>query len=278
MKKGEWTDYTCTISGATENTTITFAAIQEKGNRFFLDEVMVYYGNKPAVTKKLEQNLSFEKSNYSVLLADKDSFASPVVNGDKTPVSYSITLGEGVAQGAITIDSITGKVTINAVGTATITATAEETEEYKAASANYVLTVTEKSEGEGPAVFGNNWNTLFGTTYKGTFNPKANALTLNGSVNGVSIEVKNGKSLNGYITNSDFRVYNGYTITFTAPEGRTIKSIVSTKGGKAFTSGVKADSGELNIKNNAISWTGDSKTVKLTISGTVSFATITVTL
>lgn len=278
LKKGEWTDYTCTISEATENTTLTFAASQEKNNRFFLDEVMVYYGNKPVVAKKLEQNIAFENGNYSVLLADKDSFESPKVNGNKTPVSYSITLGEGVAQDAITIDPATGKVTINAIGTATITATAEETEEYKAASANYVLTVTEKSEGEGPAVFGNNWNTLFGTTYKGTFNPKANALTLNGSVNGVSIEVKNGKSLNGYITNSDFRVYNGYTITFTAPEGRTIKSIVSTKGGKAFTSGVKADSGKLNIKNNAISWTGDSKTVKLTISGTVSFATITVTL
>ncbi len=145
LKKGEWTDYTCTISGATENTTLTFAASQESYNRFFLDEVMVYYGNKPAVTKKLEQNLSFEKSNYSVLLANKDSFVSPVVNGAKTPVSYSITLGEGVAQDAITIDPITGKVTINAVGTATITATAEETEEYKAASANYVLTVTTES-------------------------------------------------------------------------------------------------------------------------------------
>lgn len=145
LKKGEWTDYTCTISGATENTTITFAAIQEKGNRFFLDEVMVYYGNKPAVTKKMEQNLSFEKSNYSVLLANKDSFVSQVVNGAKTPVSYSITLGEGVAHDAITIDPTTGKVTINAVGTATITATAEETEEYKAASANYVLTVTTES-------------------------------------------------------------------------------------------------------------------------------------
>lgn len=278
LKKGEWTDYTCTISGATETTTLTFAASKASPNRFFLDEVIVYYGEKPVIAKKLEQNIAFEKGNYSVLLADKESFISPEVNGAKTPVSYSITLGEGVAQDAITIDPTTGKVTINAVGTATITATAEETEEYKAASANYVLTVTEKSEGEGPAVFGNNWNTLFGTTYKGTFNPKANALTLNGSVNGVSIEVKNGKSLNGYITNSDFRVYNGYTITFTAPEGRTIKSIVSTKGGKAFKSGVKADSGELNIKNNAISWTGDSKTVKLTISGTVSFATITVTL
>lgn len=278
LKKGEWTDYTCTISGATENTTITFAAIQEKGNRFFLDEVMVYYGNKPAVTKKMEQNLSFENSNYSVLLANKDSFVSQVVNGAKTPVSYSITLGEGVAHDAITIDPTTGKVTINAVGTATITATAEETEEYKAASANYVLTVTEKSEGDGPAVFGKNWNTLFGTSYTGTFNPKANALTLNGSVNGVSIEVKNGTSTNGLIRTGDFRAYNGYTITFTAPEGRTIKSIVSTKGERSFSEGITADSGELKISNNAISWTGDSKTVKLTISKTVSFATITVTL
>ena len=278
LKKGEWTDYTCTISGATEKTTITFAASKASNNRFFLDEVMVYYGEKPVIAKKLEQNITFEKGDYSVLLADKDSFVSPVVNGAETPVSYSITLGEGVAQDAITIDPITGKVTINAVGTATITATAEETEEYKAASANYVLTVTEKSEGDGPAVFGKNWNTLFGTSYTGTFNPKANALTLNGSVNGVSIEVKNGTSTNGLIRTGDFRAYNGYTITFTAPEGRAIKSIVSTKGGKGFTTGVKADSGTLSIKNNAISWTGDSKTVKLTISGTVSFATITVTL
>lgn len=128
------------------------------------------------------------------------------------------------------------------------------------------------------ALFGNEWNKLFGTSYNGTFNPKADKLTLNGTVEEVSIEVKNGTSKNGYIKTSDFRAYNGYTITFTAPEGRTIKSIVSTKGGKTFTSGVKADSGELTIKNNAISWTGDSKTVKLTISGTVSFATITVTL
>lgn len=278
LKKGQWTDYTCTISGATETTTLTFAASQTSKNRFFLDEVMVYYGEKPIIAKKLEQNITFEKGNYSVLLADKDSFVSPVVNGAKTPVSYSITLGEGVAQDAITIDPITGKVTINAVGTATITATAEETEEYKAASANYVLTVTEKSEGDGPAVFGKNWNTLFGTSYTRPFNPKANALTLNGSVNGVSIEVKNGTSTNGYIKTGDFRAYNGYTITFTAPEGRTIKSIASTKGGKDFSEGITADSGDFKISNNAISWTGDSKTVKLTISKTVSFATITVTL
>ena len=127
------------------------------------------------------------------------------------------------------------------------------------------------------AIFGQDWNNLFGTNYNESFYPKKNALTLNGSVNGVSIEVKNGTSTNGLIKTGDFRAYNGYTITFTAPEGRTIKSIVSTKGGKTFSKGITADSGDLKISNNAISWTGDNKTVKLTISGTVSFATITVT-
>lgn len=144
------------------------------------------------------------------------------------------------------------------------------------------VTVTVSQSAKGavtePIVFGNDWNTLFGTKYSGSFNLKADALSLNGSVNGVSIKVTNGTSTNGYIKTNDFRAYNGYTITFTAPEGSTIKSIVSTKGGKTFTSGIKADSGNLSIKNNAISWTGDKQIVKLTISGTVSFATITITL
>ncbi len=146
-------------------------------------------------------------------------------------------------------------------------------------AAPVAVTVSQNAKGAvEPSVFGNDWNTLFGTKYSGSFNPKANELSLNGSVNGVSIKVTNGTSLNGYIKTNDFRAYSGYTITFTAPEGSTIKSIVSTKGGKTFTSGIKADSGSLSIKDNAISWTGDKQTVKLTISGTVSFATITITL
>lgn len=252
LKKGEWTDYTCTISGATETTTLTFAASQKSNNRFFLDEVMVYYGNKPVAqhtqqisfsqtsvecyindtftepvlsgnqttvtysssdekvatvnaasgkvtilsagkteitataeeseeykpatakytltVNKQTQNLSFEEGYYSVLLADKDSFVSPVVNGYKTPVSYSITLGKGVAQDAITIDPKTGKITINAVGTATITATAEETEEYEAASANYALTVTTEPT----------YKKYDGTLTKCPFSAKNKTATING--------------------------------------------------------------------------------------------------
>lgn len=136
LKKGEWTDYTCTISGATEKTTLTFAASQAAKNRFFLDEVMVYYGNKPVVQHT--QQISFSKTSVECYI--NDTFTEPVLSGNKTTVTYSSS-DEKVA----TVDAASGKVTILSAGKTEITATAEETEEYKAASANYVLTVTTES-------------------------------------------------------------------------------------------------------------------------------------
>lgn len=130
---------------------------------------------------------------------------------------------------------------------------------------------------EKTAQFGTDWNALFGTEYTGKFSLKANELNLSGTVNSVDVTVANGTSTNGFVKTGDFRAYNGYTITFTAPEGNNITAITSTKGGKTFTSGVTADTGTLGIGNNAISWTGSANAVKLTISGTVSFKTITVT-
>ena len=127
--------------------------------------------------------------------------------------------------------------------------------------------------------FGTDWNTLFGTSYTGAFNTKKDSLTLSGSVNGVTLEAKNGTSTSGYVKTSDFRVYNGYTITITAPEGKVLTALSSTKGGKTFSSGIKANVGTLSINssNSTISWTGSSNSVVLTISGTVSFATIVAT-
>lgn len=124
---------------------------------------------------------------------------------------------------------------------------------------------------------GPDWNKVFGTSYKGTFNLKENALSLSGTVNDVTINVKNGKSTNGYVKTGDFRAYNGYTIVLSVPAGKSITKINTTKGGKAFSSGIKADSGNAEIKNNSLSWTGNSQNVTLTISGTVSFNTISVT-
>lgn len=130
---------------------------------------------------------------------------------------------------------------------------------------------------ENTAQFGADWNALFGTKYTGSFSLKANELNLSGTVNLVNIAVANGSSKYGYVKTGDFRAYNGYTISFTAPEGNNITAITSTKGGKTFTSGVKADTGTLSIKDNTINWTGSANAVKLTISGTVAFNTITVT-
>lgn len=338
LKKGEWTDYTCTISGATETTTLTFAASQEKNNRFFLDEVMVYYGNKPVVkhtqqisfsktsvecyindtftepdlsgnittvtysssdekvatvdaasgkvtirsagkteitataeeseeykpatakytltVNKHTQNLSFEKGPYSVLLANKDSFVSPEVNGAKTPVSYSITLGEGVAQDAITIDPKTGKVTINAVGTATITATAEETEEYKAASANYVLTVTEKIP-TGPT-------TVVIDLSKQNFNNQQEIKEVTSDP--VSLIFNKGTNNNNspkYFTKGEaVRLYAGNTMTVSSS-----KTIVKVE----LTFATDEDKNSITTDSKTYSdgtWTGESNSIKFTVGGT----------
>ena len=124
---------------------------------------------------------------------------------------------------------------------------------------------------------GPDWNKVFDTSYNGTFNLKENALSLSGTVNDVTINVKNGKSTYGYVKTGDFRAYNGYTIVLSVPAGKSITKINTTKGGKTFSSGIKADSGTAEIKNNSFSWTGSSQSVTLTISGTVSFNTISVT-
>lgn len=339
LKKGEWTDYTCTISGATETTTLTFAASQASKNRFFLDEVMVYYGNKPVVkhtqqisfsktsvecyindtftepvlsgnktsvtysssdekvatvdaasgkvtilsagkteitatakeseeyktatakytltVNKHTQNLSFEKGTYSVLLADKDSFVSvsPVVNGAKTPVSYSITLGEGVAQDAITIDSTTGKVTINAVGTATVTATAEETEEYKAASANYVLTVTEKSP-TGPTTV------VIDLSKQNFTNSQEIKEVTSGPVSLIFNKGTNKTSPIYYTKGTAVRLYAGNTMTISS--SKTIVKVELT-----FATGENKNTITTDSKTYLNgTWTGESNSIKFTVGGT----------
>lgn len=127
------------------------------------------------------------------------------------------------------------------------------------------------------AVLGPDWNKVFGTSYSGSFNLKKNELSLSGTVNDVTINVKNGKSTNGFVSNVDFRAYNGYTIVLSVPAGKSITKINTTKGGRAFTSGIAADSGTVKISDSSLSWTGSSQNVTLTISGTVSFNTISVT-
>ena len=94
---------------------------------------------------KLSQTLSFEKPTYSVNINDIASFVSPSVTGASTKVSYSILLSAETSDGAITIDSTSGELTINSTGEATIKAVAEETDIYDSATASYTIKVLDSS-------------------------------------------------------------------------------------------------------------------------------------
>ena len=97
----------------------------------------VSYVGVPAAGQLLDPNLAFPRDNYSVAFGDE--FISPFATTDSdAAISYSSNNTE-VAE----VDAATGNVTIKAIGVATITATAEATDTYKAGTASYTLTVTD---------------------------------------------------------------------------------------------------------------------------------------
>lgn len=167
---------------------------------------------------KRTQAISFEKSHYSVVLADKDNFASPKVSGAETEVTYSITLADGMAADAVTIDSKTGEVTINAIGTATVTATAAETSIYKGNSATYNLKVSESVEAK---------------TVKYSV-ASTSSVTVSGEApTGSSVIFKN-----TYSTKEQLTKGNSMTFTLSGYSGKIIKKVtLSMKSNKKEGSG-----------------------------------------
>ena len=93
LKKGEFSDYSMTISGGTSSTKITFTAIEDNNNRFFLDEVMVskVATAEPTYTKQtLKLIAKVDKSYYATFSSDKVTFF-PI---DQV-IPYAITVANG---------------------------------------------------------------------------------------------------------------------------------------------------------------------------------------
>lgn len=85
---------------------------------------------------KAKQTLSFAETAYSLTVGD--AFTGQTVAGAQTDVTYSSDY-EAVAS----VDPSTGEVTLGSTaGTATITATAVETDQYRAATASYTITLS----------------------------------------------------------------------------------------------------------------------------------------
>ena len=84
---------------------------------------------------KAKQTLSFAETAYSLTVGD--TFTAPTVAGAQTRVTYSSD-NEDVAS----VEPSTGAVTLGSTaGTATITATAAEDDQYRSATASYTITL-----------------------------------------------------------------------------------------------------------------------------------------
>ncbi|MCI6234863.1 MAG: Ig-like domain-containing protein [Prevotella sp.] len=88
MNKAAWTDYTMTIAGATNSTTITFTAKDASNNRFFLDEVKIVEALEPA-TSTLSLVAVDNKIYYATFSSSKDVIFPSVVEVDAVSVEGS---------------------------------------------------------------------------------------------------------------------------------------------------------------------------------------------
>ena len=92
MNKGEWTDYTMTIAGATNNATITFTAKVASNNRFFLDEVKIVEAQRPEPTASGDLTFKAQDSDgmyYATFSSSKDVIFPSDVEVDAVSVEGS---------------------------------------------------------------------------------------------------------------------------------------------------------------------------------------------
>lgn len=135
MVKGEWTSFEIDITGVEENSNpkITIAATK----RFFLDEVKVTQTTSSGggETTLTDRELSFgETKSFDAEVGG--TFSEPTLTGVTDGVAYASS-NDAVAS----VNASTGVVTINGMGYAKITASAEADATYKAGSDSYDIYV-----------------------------------------------------------------------------------------------------------------------------------------
>lgn len=248
LADGAWTEYFCTITGADADTKVQISATTSNKNRFFLDEVYVYSGPKPVV--KANQIISFSKTSYSIFI--NDDFTEPTLSGAQTSVTY-VSDNEKV----VTVESTTGAITIVGAGTAKITATAEETEEYRSATASYTITVKDNSSSS-PLILSN-------FSFE-----QAETVTITTNDNNISITAYKGNaSTNPYNASGTIRLYQGDSskyggyITISAHNGVKIKSAV-IESSSSYDSTTVASKVDSNAESDHITL---SKSSSYTVPG-----------
>ncbi len=214
---------------------------------------------------KLSPNLAFSESNVTANIGE--SFTPPTLSYD---TNYNGTITYSSSNSAITVNPNTGEVSydVSAAGkTTTITATASATANYNAGTASYVLNVVNPN-----AISGNLNNSTFGTNYNGQLPEGFTSLT--GHIGDVTVIYSRGSNTDtrAYINDNEIRVYKGYELTFEAPAGYYINSLVFNANISSFS----CNNG--SISGTQWSTSDDLTSVTFTGSERVYLRTVTITL
>ena len=214
---------------------------------------------------KLSPNLAFSESNVTANIGE--SFTPPTLSYD---TNYDGEITYSSSNSAITVNPNTGEVSydVSAAGkTTTITATASATANYNAGTASYVLNVVNPN-----AIEGNLNNSTFGTNYNGQLPEGFTSLT--GHIGDVTVIYSRGSNTDtrAYINDNEIRVYKGYELTFEAPAGYYINSLVFNANISSFS----CNNG--SISGTQWSTSDDLTSVTFTGSERVYLRTVTITL
>ena len=217
-------------------------------------------------------------TNTDVYLStNAGTLSATVKDNQNNAISGATVSWSGNNDEVATINASSGAVTLVAPGTVTFTASyAGVANQYQPSTATYTMTVTSSAPYVQPTEFVINLNdNLFGTNYGGSASGITDSNPLTGTKDNVTVTYAGGG--NHYVNNSQIRLYPSNKLTFEAPSGYDIKSIVFTPDG-TWTATISADKEEYNSSTKT--WTGSASAVIFSGSGSgrcdMSKVTITI--
>ena len=261
------------VKGTSTELTITgdyeYIGFRSASGAMYLTSVTIVWEKSASDTRK-ETTIAIGRTgitNTDVYLStEAGSLSATVKDEDGNTVTGATVTWSGDNDNVATINESTGVVTLVAAGTVTFTATYEgDGTNYKGSTATYEMTVTSSAPYVQPLTVEITPNYTFwgkleqfsGSTYD----------ELSGSKDNVELSWSRGSG-STYANTTAMRFYKDNTLTFTAPTGYVIKSIVIDG---TLQDDVTILPGTFDNKT----WTGNSATVTMSRpSNGSSYATI----
>lgn len=269
-----------TSSGATYSFTSDFSYLALKGtaSSTSITSISIVWEEASAAVETVTTIDHSGITNTDVYLGtNAGTLSANVKDNNNNVISGAAVSWSGNNNEVATINANTGAVTLVSAGTVTFTATyAGVSGQYLGSTGTYQMTVTSSAPYVQPTEFDINLNdNLFGTNYGGSASGITDSNPLTGTKDNVTVTYAGGG--NHYVNDSQIRFYPNNKLTFEAPSGYDIKSIVFTPDG-TWAATISADKGAYNSSTKT--WTGTASTVVFSGSGSsrcdMSKVTITI--